>query len=142
MERELRCNGDYRRGNNTLSTHKRTYFPARLSAIMGKKNKKLKVVTEADPLDVPDAIPDTASLNAPLPVAELNTAATKADILELMRNIRKFFNADLAIVREEITAIRAQVQATEGNISATAQRQTGAAEQQAQLHNKQQTLSH
>ncbi|CAH2247790.1 Hypothetical predicted protein [Pelobates cultripes] len=98
--------------------------------------------SEADPLDVPDAIPDTGCLNTHLPTAELNTRATNGDILELMRNMRRLFNADLAVVREEIMAITARVQATEGEISAIAHRQTGTAEQQAQLHTSQQTLSH
>ncbi|CAH2225401.1 Hypothetical predicted protein [Pelobates cultripes] len=76
--------------------------------MVGQPDRSSSTSSDADPLNVPDAIPDPGGLNTHLSAAEFNTPATKGDILELMTNMRKFFNADLAVVREEITEITAQ----------------------------------
>ncbi|CAH2245516.1 Hypothetical predicted protein [Pelobates cultripes] len=65
--------------------------------------------SEDELLDAPYTISETWSLNTPQSTEDLDTPATNGDILELMKNIRAFFNSDLNVVREEITAVTARI---------------------------------
>ncbi|CAH2319282.1 Hypothetical predicted protein [Pelobates cultripes] len=97
--------------------------------MVAQRDSRSSVSSAEDTLDAPDNIPDTGDLNTSLSTEDLNTTATKGDILDLMKNMRAFFNADLAVVREEISAMMARIQVAEEDASSIAQRQVCAAEQ-------------
>ncbi|CAH2282956.1 Hypothetical predicted protein [Pelobates cultripes] len=86
---------------------------------------KLKIAPQPDPhdstseeelLDAHDDIP-------PQEGEDLTAPGTKGDIKALMNNSRAFFNADLNIIREDMTGVTAGVQTNEDNISFIAQKQ-------------------
>ncbi|CAH2246591.1 Hypothetical predicted protein [Pelobates cultripes] len=130
---------------------------------MGKKAKKLKTLTgngsrdiadllqprprpkmapqidaystssEEELLDAPDEIPCSGSMHSPQREEDLTAPATKGDIKALLTNIRAFFNADLNIIREDITVVTARLQANEDAITSLAQKQESTNEHLLQL---------
>ncbi|CAH2220628.1 Hypothetical predicted protein [Pelobates cultripes] len=88
--------------------------------------------SEEEILDAPDEIPHMEGLISPHQGEDLTAPATR-DIKTLMHNIRVFFNADLNIIREDITVVTARVQATEDSIHSITQQQTSTNEPMQQL---------
>ncbi|CAH2224664.1 Hypothetical predicted protein [Pelobates cultripes] len=88
----------------------------------------LGLSSEEDPLDSPDAIPEADDPFSAIQLGDLGAPATKRDILGLLKHLRTWFRTDIAMLREEVTAITDRVKATEEDISCTAQCQSGATE--------------
>ncbi|CAH2284931.1 Hypothetical predicted protein [Pelobates cultripes] len=84
-------------------------------------------------LDAPDDIPRTEGLDSSPQMEDLAALATKGDIKALMHNISAFFNADLDIIREDMTVVTARVTVTEESISSLTQYQESNTEQICQL---------
>ncbi|CAH2282023.1 Hypothetical predicted protein [Pelobates cultripes] len=61
--------------------------------------------SEEDPLDAPDAIPEARDPFVTAPMGDLGAPATKGDIVNLLKNVRCLFHADMAILREDVTAV-------------------------------------
>ncbi|CAH2294353.1 Hypothetical predicted protein, partial [Pelobates cultripes] len=72
-------------------------------------------------------------MNSPQREEDLTAPATKGDIKALLTNIRTFFNADLNIIREDITVVTARLQANEDAITSLAQKQESTNEHLLQL---------
>ncbi|CAH2220607.1 Hypothetical predicted protein [Pelobates cultripes] len=89
--------------------------------------------SEEEILDAPDEIPCPGSMNSPQREEDLTAPATKGDIKALLTNIRAFFNADLNIMREDITVVTARLQANEDAITSLAQKQESTNEHLLQL---------
>ncbi|CAH2300452.1 Hypothetical predicted protein [Pelobates cultripes] len=89
--------------------------------------------SEEDPLDSPDAIPEVDDPFSAIQLGDVGAPAIKGDILSLLKHLRTFFRTDIAVLREEVTAITDRVKATEEDISSMAQCQLGPTEQIQQL---------
>ncbi|CAH2276582.1 Hypothetical predicted protein [Pelobates cultripes] len=96
--------------------------------------------SDVDPLDSPDAIPEADDPFSAVQLGDLGAPATKGDILGLLKHLRTWFRTDMALLREEVTAITDRVKATEEDITSMAQRQSDATERLQQLHGSHQAL--
>ncbi|CAH2315581.1 Hypothetical predicted protein [Pelobates cultripes] len=89
---------------------------------MAATPESLGYSSEEDPLDSPDTIPEADDPFSAIQVGDLGAPATKGDILGLLKNLRTWFRTDIALLREEVTAVTDRVKATEEDISSIAQR--------------------
>ncbi|CAH2222790.1 Hypothetical predicted protein [Pelobates cultripes] len=96
--------------------------------------------SDEDPLDSPDAIPEADDPFSTVQLGDLGAPATKGDILGLLKHLRTWFRTDMALLREEVTAVTDRVKATEENITSMAQCQTDATERLQQLQGSHQAL--
>ncbi|CAH2292708.1 Hypothetical predicted protein [Pelobates cultripes] len=84
--------------------------------------------SDEDPLDSPEAIPEADDPFSAVQLGDLGAPATKGDILGLLKHLRTWFRTDMALLREEVTAVTDRVKATEEDITSMAQCQTDATE--------------
>ncbi|CAH2277010.1 Hypothetical predicted protein [Pelobates cultripes] len=115
-------------------------FLARPKTKMVATPESVGLSSEEDPLNSPDAIPKADDPFSTIQVGDLGAPATKGDILGLLKHLHTWFRTDIALLREEVTAITDRVKATEEDISSIAQQQTGATGQIRQLQGSHQAF--
>ncbi|CAH2248398.1 Hypothetical predicted protein [Pelobates cultripes] len=115
-------------------------FLARPKTKMAAASDSPGLSSDEDPLDSPEAIPEVDDPFSAVQLGDLGAPATKGDILGLLKHLRTWFRTDIALLREEVTAVTDRVKATEEDITSMAQCQTDATERLQQLQGSHQAL--
>ncbi|CAH2319599.1 Hypothetical predicted protein [Pelobates cultripes] len=96
---------------------------------------------EETSMDALDEIPQAGGLYMESSDEENNTPATKGDIKSLLRDIRKMFQADLAILREDMLSLTGHLKAAEETSAHIKAEQTTLAAEQKRLTASQATMT-
>ncbi|CAH2223717.1 Hypothetical predicted protein [Pelobates cultripes] len=80
---------------------------------MADQHAEISSSEEEASLDTLDKIPQAGGLHMESSDEENNTPATKGDIKSLLHDIRKMFQADLAILREDMLSLTSRIKAAE-----------------------------
>ncbi|CAH2315403.1 Hypothetical predicted protein [Pelobates cultripes] len=96
----------------------------------GKQAKKLKAYSDEG----------TQQIGGIFPLGDLGAPAIKGDILSLLKHLRTWFRTDIAVLREEITAVTDRVRATEEDVSSMTQHQEITEQKLQQLQSSHQAM--
>ncbi|CAH2324300.1 Hypothetical predicted protein [Pelobates cultripes] len=113
----------------------------RMAPKMADQRADISLSEKEPSLDALDEIPQVGGLHEESSDEENNTPATKGDIKSLLRDIRKMFQADLAILREDVLLLTGRIKAAEETSNHLKAEQSTLAAEQKWLTDSQDTMS-